>query len=91
MGKKKREESAPVMVWTLTTNRSKQFTVPLFALNPEADYQYIPASRMRAAIHRKSITFANASSIPKTLAAVNAIIVLAETVRDELIKQGITE
>lgn len=48
------------------------------------------APSMSARVNAKTITFGGSSDIPKTIAAVDAIIALGCAVRDELEAQGIT-
>lgn len=47
--------------------------------------------KLAARVNAKTITFGASSDIPKTLAAVDAIIALAQAVRAELVEQGIEE
>lgn len=75
----------------IPAKRSATFDVPIGKLDPKKDNRGRPAPRLRATVNLKSITFGASSDIPKTLAAADAIIALAEAVRAELVEQGVTE
>lgn len=68
----------------IPAKRTATFDVPLDGKAPA-----FTKIKLKAAVNTKSITFGASSEIPKTLAAIDAIIALAQAVRVELVEQGI--
>jgi len=80
-------------VTIIPTKRTATYDVELGpkppAIGPGARAGVRRAPVMSARVNAKSITFGGSSDIPKTLAAVDAILALAYAVRDELEAQGV--